>query len=307
MKKKKTIQGVLPVLHMPYLESGDIDYKSLAREVDWLYEVGADGFCLAMVSDLLRLAARERHALSEKLVEFNRGRGSVIISVGAESQALAVSYAEVAARAGADAVMAIPPVSQAMPERALEAYFGAIAEAIDLPVIVQDASGYVGKAMSLEFQAGFFKKYGASKIFFKPEAQPIGPNLSRLRQLTGGKAAIFEGTGGIALVESYRRGITGTMPGTDLLDAVVLLWKALKAGKEDAIYRLYFPVAGIVALQTQAGLDGFIAVEKYLMKKRGIFPNELARPPFAYQMDKETKAEVDRLFGRLQRAVKEGV
>jgi len=47
----------------------------------------------------------------------------------------------------------------------------------------------------------------------KPEAQPIGTRLSRLLQATEGKEKVFEGNGGLAFVDSYKRGIAGTMPG----------------------------------------------------------------------------------------------
>ena len=45
---------------------------------------------------------------------------------------------------------------------------------------------------------------------FKPEATPIGPRLSELRDTTGGRAKIFEGTGGLALSED---GCETTVPG----------------------------------------------------------------------------------------------
>ena len=93
------------------------------------------------------------------------------------------------------------------------------------------------------------------------------------------------------------------MPGTDLLDGIVALWNALAEGDEDRTYQLSLPICGLVSLQLQAGLDGFLAIEKYLLKKRGIFANTLQRQPVGWQLDPETQAEVDRLFARLQAVV----
>ena len=90
------------------------------------------------------------------------------------------------------------------------------------------------------------------------------------------------------------------MPGMDLLDGIVSLWKALQSGDEDRIYRLSLPISAIVALQIQAGLDGFLAIEKYLLWKRGIFPSTTQRQPVGWEMDAETQMEVDRLFARFQ-------
>ena len=293
------IKGVLPVVHMPYQDDLSIDYATLEREVDWLFDTGADGYCLALVSDTLRLTAAERLELPAKLVQFAKDRGPVVISVGAESAVQACEYARAAGGAGAGAVMAIPPLSQGCTESDLQAYFEAILEAAGVPVFIQDASSYVGQAMSLDFQAQLFEQYG-DRILFKPEATPLGPCISALRDKTGGRAAIFEGSGGLLLIDSHRRGITGTIPGVELLDGLIALWNALEAGDEERAYQLYYPICALATLQIQGGLDGFIVTERYLMQERGLFKNQVHRGPLSYRLDAETRAEIDRLFARLQ-------
>ena len=197
--------------------------------------------------------------------------------------------------------MAIPPVSVALADDELLRYYERIFRACYLPVIVQDASGYVGRPMSIALQARILEMYGA-RVLFKPEATPIGPRLSALRDATGGSARIFEGSGGIALVDSYRRGIIGTMPGADLVEGIVALWKALEQGDDQRAYALSLPISSLVSLQTS--LDGFLAIEKYLLVKRGVFRNTLIRGPVGYVLDDETRREVDRLFELLMHAIK---
>jgi 4-hydroxy-tetrahydrodipicolinate synthase len=153
--------------------------------------------------------------------------------------------------------------------------------------------------MSTAFFVRLLDAYGPEKILFKPEAAPIGPNLTALRDASDGRARIFDGSGGILLIDAYRRGITGTMPGVDLLDGIVALWRALKDGHERSAYRIYFPICAIVALEMQAGLDGFLAIEKHLMVKRGIFTSDRRRRPYGWSLDAETRAEVDRLWDTL--------
>jgi 4-hydroxy-tetrahydrodipicolinate synthase len=258
-----------------------------------------------MVSELLRLTYDERIALTHHIAEMSAGRGAVFAGVGAESTKQALIYARAAEKAGCDAVMAVPPVTTGLPDDQLVDYFRALADGISLPIIVQDASGYVGKAIPLRVYVQLLERYGEEKIVFKPEASPIGPNLSALRDATGGRARIFEGSGGILLVDSYRRGIAGTMPGMEMLDGIVALWKALQLGDEEKIYRVYYPICAIVALQLQAGLDGFLAIEKDLLVKRGIFPSRRRREPNGWSLDPETAAEVDRLFAQLQQALRD--
>ncbi|GAA5510335.1 dihydrodipicolinate synthase family protein [Novipirellula caenicola] len=299
----KPLHGVLPVLQTPFTDAGEIDERTLQREIDWAFETGADGVVVAMVSEVLRLGYRGRLRLAELVCETAKDRGSTVISVGAESTAEAIEFARHAEAIGASAVMAIPPVATNLSADATRDYFSAIAGSISIPLVVQDASGYVGAAIDLGVYLDLLEQFGSERILFKPEASPLGPNLSKLRDATDGQARIFEGSGGINLVDCYRRGIAGTMPGTDLLDGVVALWRALSEGDEDRIYQLSLPLSAIVALQLQAGLDGFLAIEKYLLKKRGIFTNTIQIPPTAWQIDEETRAEVDRLFKRLQAAL----
>ena len=58
-----------------------------------------------------------------------------------------------------------------------------------------------------------------------------------------------------------------------------------------------------MAIQLQAGLDGFLAIEKYVMVKQGLFSTPIRRGPLTWEMDPETEAEVDRLLVRLQDAL----
>lgn len=295
--------GILPIAHTPFTDDDRIDYDSLARQIDWAFAQGAHGYCTGMVSEILRLTASERVELTRKLAELNTGRGVVVASVGAESTRQALEYARVAESAGCDAMMAIPPISTALPGDEVLAYYSALAASVSLPLIVQDASGYVGQAIPMSVNLALLDRFGPDKILFKPEASPIGPNLSRLRDESGGRARIFEGSGGILLVDSHRRGIAGTMPGMEFLDGIVALWNALQSGDDERAYEVYFPICALVALQLQAGLDGFLAIEKYLLHKRGLFATTARRRPNAWSLDAETTAEVDRLFARLQRTL----
>lgn len=292
------IAGVLPVIHTPFLPDGRIDDASLRREIDFVYDQGADGIVLAMASNLLRLTEAERLHCTELYVEQTAGRGCVIISCGAESVQQAQVFARAAQAAGADGLMAIPPIALKLGEDGLTAYYGGILDAVDLPLVVQDASGYVGRPMSPAYQASLLHRFG-DRVLFKPESFPIGQALSALRDATAGTARILEGTGGMYLVDSYRRGITGTMPGSDVIDAIVALWRALLEGDEERIYRIHMPLASLIGFVNQGGLDGYINCELHILKRRGIIAHAASRAPHSGWPDPESLAELDRLTDRL--------
>ena len=293
MSNSTQLKGVLAVFQTPFNSNESIDFDTLTHEIDWLFERGVDGVVMAMVSEILRLSIQEREAVAAHVCKVVNGRGAVVISVGTESSHTTCRLARHAESCGATALMAIPPVSIALGAEELLKYYQQIFAEVEIPVVVQDASGYVGRPMPIDLQAHILATFG-DRVYFKPEAAPLGPNLSALRDATGGQARVFEGSGGIALVDSFRRGVVGTMPGSEIIDGIVELWKALQAGDEPRAYELSLPISSLIA--TMSSLDGFIAIEKYLLLKRGVFKNDLVRGPVGFRLDDETRAEVDRLF-----------
>ena len=96
----RTLGGVLCVFQTPYHADESIDFATLEKEIDWLFDRGADGIVMAMVSEVLRLSSQERHELAERACRVGHPRGVVVISVGAESSHTAASYARHAAKRG---------------------------------------------------------------------------------------------------------------------------------------------------------------------------------------------------------------
>ncbi len=292
------LHGVYPVISTPFTANDSIDTAALAREVEWLIGYGVQGITVAMVSEILRLSALERCALTEELCALLPPGIGLIVSVGAESTKVAVELADHAQRVGATAVMAIPPLSVILDEEELLRYYFCIIEAAGVPLVVQDASGYVGQPLSISLQARLLRELGESCVYFKPEAQPIGQRVSELRDATEAQAKIFEGSGGLALADTYMRGVVGTMPGPEIPWAIVRLWQALERGDRDRAYAITCAMAPLKLLQSS--LDSYIAIEKYLLVAQSVFSNARMRGPVGYRLDGETEAQVDRLLAGLR-------
>lgn len=301
MTSPAALRGVLPVLATPFGPDWSIDEEALGAEVEWVLAQGADGVVIAMVSEILRLATDEREHLAALVCEQVAGRVPVVVSVGAESTPVALRLTRAAEDAGADAVMAVPPLTAAPDDAEVEAYFRALLRATELPLIVQDASGYVGLPIPLDLQARLLTDHDPDRVLFKPEAVPIGPRLSALRDATGGRARAFEGSGGAALADSFTRGIAGTMPGPDLVWAISALWRALEAGdhlRARAVNEALSPLLAPVS-----SLDSYVVFEKHLLVRQGVLPDARARAPLGFRFDAETRRQIDALFDRLKEVV----
>jgi 4-hydroxy-tetrahydrodipicolinate synthase len=113
----------LPVFQTPFHDDESINYETLAVEIDWLFDMGADGVVSGMESEPLRLDGVERRMLAEFVCEAAKERGPVVISAGAESAVNAIVYARYAEGSGVSAVMVILPVSIKLDEAELRRYF----------------------------------------------------------------------------------------------------------------------------------------------------------------------------------------
>lgn len=301
MDFRKEVHGVLPVLSTPFLQTGEIDKSTLNHEISWVMNHGADGVVTGMVSEILRLSQSERMFLHEVVSQTAKELGGIVVlSTGGETTKQAIAYTKQAEYCGADAVMVNPPLTTTLGEEELYNYYATILDSTEIPLIVQDASGYVGRPLSLELQIELLNSYG-SRVYFKPEAVPIGPRLTAFMEATSGMARVFEGSGGGALIDTFDRGVVGTMPGADTIWALVALWRALENNDLPQVDLISGPLASLIGLEHS--LDAYIAIEKYLLVKQGVFINERMLEPVGYRLDSQTRALVDRLFLALHSAV----
>ena len=295
------LAGVFNVLQTPLTETDEIDEPVFAREIEWLLKCGIDGAVLAMVSEVLRFSAEDRRKQWQLVLKLINGRIPVIASVGAESTYIATSLAKWAEIDGAAAVMATPPSAFATLSNEIRDYYVAIIESVKIPVIVQDASNYLGQPLDISLYVDLIDKYGAERVQFKPEAKPVKERLELLRDASGGRALVFEGQGGVDLLDTFPIGIVGTMPGAEVPWALVALFKALKEDNWERARSIHAPLAKLISYQTT--LDAYVAVEKYLLVKQGIFTSTRQRGPVGFILSDEMKVEIDIAFDQLKAAV----
>ena len=295
------LSGVFNVLQTPLTETDEIDEPVFAREIEWLLKCGIDGAVLALVSEVLRFSAEDRRKQWQLVLKLINGRIPVIASVGAESTYIATSLAKWAEIDGAAAVMATPPSAFATLSNEIRDYYVAIIESVKIPVIVQDASNYLGQPLDISLYVDLIDKYGAERVQFKPEAKPVKERLELLRDASDGRALVFEGQGGVDLLDTFPIGIVGTMPGAEVPWALVALFKALKEDNWDRARSIHAPLAKLISYQKT--LDAYVAVEKYLLVKQGIFTSTRQRGPVGFILTDEMKVEIDVAFDQLRAAV----
>ena len=297
----KQLAGVFNVISTPIDNNDEIDQKTLKKEIDWLIKCGSNGAVLAMVSEVLRFSASERRKQWQLSLEYLSDRIPLVVSVGAESAAIAVGLAKDAQKDGATAVMATPPSAFVASADEVKSYYQRIIEAVDITVIVQDASNYLGAPIELDTYVELIDKYGDERVQFKPEAKPVKERLAQLNKISNNRARVFEGQGGIDLLDTHPLGVKGTMPGAEVPWAIVGLWNALENKDLITAQAIHTPLAKLISYQTT--LDAYVAVEKYLLVKQGVFINTNQRGPVGFKLDEQTKSKIDLAYSELAAAI----
>ena len=294
-------RGIYPVLQMPLDQDENIDVVALTQEINWLLDLGASGFAVAMVSEVMRFSSEERREQWKLVLKIINSRVPLVVSVGAESTAVAVRQAKYAEADGASLLMATPPAIFPATSEEIYTYYRSILEAVTIPVVVQDASNYMGQPIEVSLYERLLAEFGPERVQFKPEAVPVKDRVVAIQKAASGMAKVFEGQSGMDLLDTHPLGLFGTMPGSEIVWAIKALWDALEAGNLQRGQEIHEAISVLITFQTT--LDAYVAVEKYLLVKQGIFTSVRQRGPVRIILDDVTKTKIDEAFENLQRVV----
>lgn len=142
---KKTLEGVYTALVTPFSKSGRLVLTAIPKLLAFQAEAGIDGVVVGGTNgEGISLSVRERKALLEQVLAHANGL-DVIASVGACALSDACELARHAHRAGASAVLVLPPFFfKDVTPRGLAACYQAVASAAQLPVILYSIPQFSG-------------------------------------------------------------------------------------------------------------------------------------------------------------------
>lgn len=285
-------RGVFTIPCTPFTMTGEVDYPSLRREVRFCLECGAHGLVAPVnASEFSSLSDAERERVVETVAEENAGRVPFVAGVSAVSTMVGVELARHARAAGADAVIAMPPYVKKCGEAEIFDYYARIAEAADLPVILQDFIPPIGTPMRPEFMARLLKEIPHVR-YLKEEAIVPGHILSRTAELAGeALEGSMGGQGARFLFDEVARGACGTMPACQVTDIHVDIWNLIEAGEMEQARALFNRLLPLLNMEWMFS----IALYKEVLRRRGVFETAVCRAAPA-QLDALDLRELDALL-----------
>ncbi len=136
------IRGSIPAIVTPMREDGSLDWPRLRSLLDWHIREGSDGVVVVgTTGESPTVDIDEHQELIRVAVEHTAGRIPVIAGTGANSTAEAIDLAIFAKKSGADAHLSVVPYYNKPTQEGLFRHFKAIAEAVDLPMILYNVPG----------------------------------------------------------------------------------------------------------------------------------------------------------------------
>jgi 4-hydroxy-tetrahydrodipicolinate synthase len=292
------LEGVYSVLPTAFTSTGDLDDASLRRVVDLFIDAGVNGVTvLGVTGEVARLDDTERRRVLEVVTRHVAGRIGVVAGTTAEGTRTCIGYSQHARDAGATAVMVSPPRMPKLNSDAVLRHFTALAEAVDIEVVVQDYPPISGYAMEPWLLARIAKEIPSARTI-KLEDPPTPFKTSRILsevEKIGGieDVRIFGGLGGVFLLEELLAGATGAMTGFAFPEILVRIVGLFRSGRVQDAADVFYRAVPLMRFEFQEGIG--VAIRKEVLHRRGALASPATRAPGA-ALDKTTREALDRVM-----------
>ena len=253
--------GSLVALVTPMRPDGAVDEAAFARFVDWQIAEGTEGIVpVGTTGESPTLDHREHQRVVEIAVEVAAGRVPVIAGAGSNSTAEAVELTRHAKQAGADAALIVTPYYNRPTQEGLYLHYAAIADAVDLPLVIYNVPSRSVVDMNVATMARLAKH--TNVVGVKDATANLTRPLHTRRacgagfcQLTGEDHTVlaFLGAGGVGCIS-----VTGNVA-PRLLRRMHDLWRDGEAAGAIALQDRLLPLHDAMFAETNPGPVKFAA------------------------------------------------
>ena len=290
------LTGVYNITPTPFAADGSLDVDSLKRLTLFTRAKGVHGMTiLGVLGEADKLTESERDRVIATTVEAAGSGFPICVGTTHAGTDGCIAYSRRAQELGARAVMVAPPKLARANDAALERHYLAVAEAIDIPVVVQDFPPSVGGIlMSVDVIA----RIGAASPrcrYLKLEDEPSPMKVSQVRAANP-DIRVLGGLGGMMFLEELRHGAHGTMTGFGYPEILVDIYTRYTAGDIDGATGVFYKYLPLIRFENQPRIN--LAIRKHIYHRRGAIATPRARAPFA-PVDAETLADLDDILRRL--------
>ena len=274
------LTGVVPVAPTIFHDDQTVDLGGSAHVVDYLLDARVDGLCLlANYSEQFSLTDAERDAIARTLLERVAGRLPVVVTTSHYSARVAAARGRAAQDMGAAMVMVMPPFFGATITAggpAVIEYFKQVADAVDIPIMVQDAP-VSSTPMPVSLLIDLVRRVPQvqyAKIEVPQAADKLHALVSALDSSLPGP---FDGEESVTLIPDLDAGATGTMPSSMVPAELGQIIRRYASGDRADAVNAWEDLLPLIHFENrQCGLRA----QKILLAEGGIIASDRTRAPF---------------------------
>lgn len=291
------LEGVIPIIPTPFKQDESIDEEALRKLVDFACSCGIQAACLpAYASEFYKLTDEEKLQVVKIAVDQAAGRIKIVAQSNHASLRSAIYLAQENVKNGADIISLAVPRIFSLPEDSLMEYLSGFLAAIpETPVLIQDFNPG-GASISPAFIQKLKEKHPNFK-YLKLEEPLCAPKFEEIIKISKGEIGLFEGWGGLYMLELIPIGIAGVMPGLGVADILQKVFQLRKEGKHGEAFTIFERIMPQIFFSLQ-NMELFHYAEKELLMARGILSNSIARKA-AYIPDQSSKNYIKELNQRV--------
>ena len=191
------LKGSIPALITP-MKNGRVDEDAFRKIVNWQIKEGSHGLVpVGTTGESPTVTPEEHKRVIEITVEVAAGRVPVIAGTGSNNTEEAIEYTLHAKKARADAALIVVPYYNKPTQDGIYAHFSAIAQAVDIPILVYNVPGRTVANVSVETLARLAKDH--ANIIGTKDASADLTRPSRQREMSGEDFIQLSGEDGTAL------------------------------------------------------------------------------------------------------------
>ena len=225
---------------------GKVDERALGDLIEWQIAKGTNGIVpCGTTGESATLTHEEHNRVIELTVEVVRGRVPVMAGTGSNSTDEAISLTKHAKQAGADAALLITPYYNKPTQEGLYRHYKAIAEAVDLPLVLYNIPGRTGVNM---LPSTIARLAAIKNVVGVKEGSGTVQQASDIVQMCGDRLSVLAGDDSLTLPMMAVGGkgvitVTANIAPTEMAQMV----KAFADGRVDEARRLHFQLSPLFA------------------------------------------------------------
>jgi 4-hydroxy-tetrahydrodipicolinate synthase len=265
-KRLTKLEGTFVVTVTPFDELDQINVEALQGLVDYFIENRVDGiFVGGSTGEFAYLTPEEHMKVIETVVTSARRRVPVLAGAAACATKQAVAFARYAESVGAGGVVVVPPYYHRPTEEGLLHHYGAISNAISIPLMVYNNPAVAKVDMSPELIARLAE---FSNVKYIKESSGDITRIWKIRKLTNNRMAVFCG-GDNMVLESYLMGATGfiCVAANFLPRETSEIYRLYKQGKLDEARQVYERILPVLNFLEDSGK--FVQISKAALNLTG--------------------------------------